>query len=128
MISLKVVDEASVNEGERNSRWLLGPWNSECTIDFGIAFIQPNQRVKKHFHEQVEEIFYVIEGEILLKGNNENDIILKQGHVVYLPPKQVHALHNRSQKIAKLVVIKVPSIPSDKKYVDSVSLNSPNNY
>jgi len=110
-----IIDEKKMNEKEYTTRWLIGPWNSQSKIDFGIAFIQPNQQVKKHWHEIVEEIFYIIEGEVVLLVINK-EIILKQGYIVYIPPKEIHALYNRSNKMVKLVAVKAPSIPSDKKY------------
>ncbi len=112
------MDEAAIEEKGHTTRWLLGPWNSQSKLDFGIAFFQPNQSVEPHFHETVEEFFYVIEGEILLQLNNRENYILKRGFVAHIPPKQVHALHNQSSKIAKLVVVKSPSLPTDKKYID----------
>ncbi|MHA1649799.1 MAG: cupin domain-containing protein [Candidatus Helarchaeota archaeon] len=115
---MKIVDESRIDEKGYLTRWLIGPWNSQASFDFGIAFIQPKQYIKKHFHEKIEELFYVIEGEIQLLLSNKEEFTLKQGFVAHIPPKQVHGLHNRSNKIVKLVVVKSPSIPSDKKYVE----------
>jgi quercetin dioxygenase-like cupin family protein len=114
---MKIVDESKVEEKGYATRWLIGAWNSRSSIDFGIAYFQPNKQVKKHIHEQVEELFYVIEGEIHLQVNNETSVILKRGQVAHVPPPQAHSLYNRSTTIAKLVIIKFPSIPSDKKYL-----------
>ncbi|MFX1294757.1 MAG: cupin domain-containing protein [Promethearchaeota archaeon] len=114
---MKIVNETSVKEESYMTRWLLGPWNSQCTLDFGIAFLQPNQRVKKHIHEKVEEIFYIIKGEVFLQVNKDKNILLKQGFIAHIPPKQAHALHNTSKKIVKMVIVKSPSISSDKKYI-----------
>ncbi len=115
---MKIADESKVTEQSYMTRWLLGPWNSKCNLDFGIAFFQPNQRVKKHIHEEVEEIFYVIEGEILLELEGTKAVTLKQGFVAHIPPDQQHALHNQSYRVVKLVIVKSPSIPSDKKFVE----------
>lgn len=112
-----IVDESKIQEKEHVSRWLIGPWNSQSKIDFGVAFFQPEQQVKKHIHEIVEEIFYVIEGEIILLLEKDNECVLKRGQVAHIPPKQVHALHNRSRKRAKLIIVKSPSIPTDKIYL-----------
>jgi quercetin dioxygenase-like cupin family protein len=116
---MKIVDESKITEGEYTTRWLVGPWNSQSkNLEFGIAIFQPNQRVKKHFHEQVEEIFYVIEGEIRLLINNTEEYPLKKGFVAHIPAKQVHALYNPSKMISKLVIVKSPSLPADKKFLD----------
>ena len=112
-----IVDERKVKEEGHMSRWLIGPWNSHSKLDFGIAFFQIDQKVEKHFHKTVEEIFYVIEGEIILITEKEGEFVLKKGFVAHIPPKSVHALHNRSNTVAKLAIIKSPSIPSDKTYV-----------
>jgi len=116
--NLKIIDEKVIKEQGYLTRWLLGPWNSPCKLDFGIAFFQPGQKVDKHFHEQVEELFYVIDGQISIQFNTGSDsIILKAGEVAYIPPKEVHALYNNTNKVVKMVVIKNPSIPTDKKFL-----------
>jgi mannose-6-phosphate isomerase-like protein (cupin superfamily) len=112
-----IIDETSINEGRHTTRWLIGPWNSQSTLDFGIAFLHPDQQVKPHLHERVEEIFYIIEGQITLILDRK-EITLKPGIVAYIPPKMRHALHNRSATTAKLVCVKSPSLPSDKKYIE----------
>ena len=113
-----IVDETKIEEKGFITRWMIGPWNAESTLDFGIAFLQPNQQVKKHWHDKVEEIFYIIEGKIVLTVNDE-EFILKQGFVAHILPKEIHSLNNRSNKPVKLVTVKSPSIPSDKIYVES---------
>ena len=112
-----IVDEKKMDEKGYTTRWLIGPWNSQSKIDFGIAFIQPNQQVKMHWHEAVEEIFYIIQGNIVLLVDNQ-EIILRQGCVAHISPKEIHALHNRSNETVKLVTVKAPSIPSDKIYTE----------
>lgn len=113
-----IIDEASINEGDFTTRWLIGPWNSKSTLDFGIAFLHPDQQVKPHLHERVEEILYLIEGQIsLILDQERNEVTLKPGIAVHIPPKTIHALHNRSSTTAKLICIKSPSLPSDKKYL-----------
>ena len=64
----------------------------------------------------VEEIFYLIEGQIILILNRK-EITLKPGMAAHIPPKMSHALHNRSSTTAKLICVKSPSLPSDKKYL-----------
>lgn len=113
-----IIDESEIQENKHITRWLIGPWNSQSTVDFGIALIQPNQRVESHYHEQVEEIIYTVDGEITLLLGNEKSVKLKRGLVVHIPPNQTHALHNQTQKITKLVVVKSPSLPADKKFND----------
>lgn len=113
-----IVDETKIEEKGFVTRWMIGPWNTESTIDFGIAFLQPNQQVKKHWHERVEAIFYIIEGTIVLTVNNE-EFTLKQGFAAHIHPKEIHSLYNRSAKTVKLVSVKSPSIPSDKIYLET---------
>ena len=108
------MDGSTVKEGEHINRWLIRPWNSQSHLDFGIAFIKPDQYMRKHVHVNVEEIFYVIEGKIVLLLNKKKNYILNEGYVAYIPHKQIHALYNRSNKVAILVVVKSPSLPSDK--------------
>ena len=111
-----IIDETNVNERGFATRWLIGPWNSQSTLDFGIAFLHPDQQVKPHLHEKVEELFYLIEGEIILMLDRK-EITLKPGIAAHIPPKTSHALHNRSSTTAKLVIVKSPSLPSDKRSI-----------
>jgi len=113
-----IIDETSVKEGGFTTRWLIGPWNSQSSLDFGITFLHPDQQVKPHLHERVEEIFYLIEGQIsLILDRDQKEITLKPGMAAHIPPKTIHALHNGSSTTAKLVCVKSPSLPSDKKYL-----------
>lgn len=112
-----IVDEAQVKEEGTMSKWLIGPWNSSSKTDFGVAFFQPDQLIQKHIHERVEEIFYVIEGQIVLLLDDNTQRILTKGNVAFIPPKQVHGLHNRSNTITKFIIVKFPSIASDKTYI-----------
>ncbi len=114
MSNLIIVDESKIQKKKHLSRWLIGPWNSPSKIDFGIAFFQPDQKSKPHYHEVVEEIIYSIDGEITLILEDAKSHKLKAGFVVFLPPKQIHALHNQSNKVTKLAIIKSPSFPTDK--------------
>ncbi|MHA1266048.1 MAG: cupin domain-containing protein [Candidatus Helarchaeota archaeon] len=115
---MKIVDEKTIETGTHLSKWLLGPWNSESHVEFGIAILQPNQRVPLHYHNQVEELFYVIKGQVTLSLSNGQSHLLSKGMAVHIPPTLAHALQNHANTLAKLVVIKYPSIPSDKIPID----------
>jgi mannose-6-phosphate isomerase-like protein (cupin superfamily) len=117
--AVKIYDEALTDQKGYNTRWMVGPWNSDCKIDFGIAFFQPGQKVKKHIHEKVTELFYVVEGELSIQINDQSQITtLKAGQLAYVPPKEAHTLHNMTTSVTKFVVIKTPSIPHDKRFVE----------
>ena len=104
LVKMFIVNEAKVDKKEYMSRWLIGPWNSSSKTEFGVAFIEPEQLMQKHMHTQVEEIIYVVEGDIVLLLEKNTHRVLTKGTAVFIPPKQVHGLQNRSNRITKLIL------------------------
>ncbi len=55
-----------------------------------VKFIK-GDKIEKHFHESIYEIFYVISGELLLIENNESTRAAS-GDTFVISPKQYHSL------------------------------------
>jgi quercetin dioxygenase-like cupin family protein len=117
VIALQIVDEADIKETKHTSKWLLGPWNSDSPVEFGVTMLLPDQTVRLHYHETVVEIFYVIEGQCALMTGSDEYHILSEGVSVFIPPKQVHGLQPHSRSPVKLAIVKYPSKASDKIYL-----------
>ncbi|MCP4763492.1 MAG: cupin domain-containing protein [archaeon] len=83
------------------------------TIDWGILLLKPGEKVPPHYHEEVEETFYVISGLGKIIINNE-DYPLKKGDAYYLEPKESHLLENTGTDDLKVLFIKHQYKPDDK--------------
>ncbi len=82
-------------------------------IDWGVILLEPGQRLGAHYHEQVEETFYLLSGQAtLVTGGRE--VPLAPGDAVRLPAPEDHDLRNGGAEPAKLVFIKSPYLPKDK--------------
>ena len=82
-------------------------------IDWGVILVLPGDALSGHYHEQVEETFYIIQG----KGTFTIDDVVHQvveGDVYRLEATERHSIHNDSDQPLKLVFIKCPYLPDDK--------------
>jgi quercetin dioxygenase-like cupin family protein len=67
----------------------------------------------EHGHNEVEETFYVLEGNptLVLDGRK---IATGPGDVFRLAPPERHDLRNEAQGTARVIFIKTPYLPNDK--------------
>jgi len=113
---LLIIHESEVEKEGRVSKWLLGPWNSSINeVEFGVAELKSGEEIKAHYHKEVQEFIYLINGELKVNINGETRLIQK-GTVVYFEPNETHTWLVLSET-AKLVVVKTPSRPKDKFFV-----------
>ena len=87
--------------------------------DFGIVTLQPGQDFQSHKHENIEEAFYTIEGEIHLYLNGKCHV-LKQGDYLRCDPGEVHYVINKGAVPWKAVFVKAPFDPDDSVAVDKI--------
>jgi quercetin dioxygenase-like cupin family protein len=105
-----------VNEGEREFRFgdsgpkyiFRGP-----RIEWGVMIIKPGETLGKHYHNEVEETFYFIEGSprIIVDGKSYR---VNVGDAFRLEPGEVHDIINDQDKAMKALFIKTPYNPDDK--------------
>ncbi len=82
-------------------------------IDWGVILLLPGERLGAHYHEQVEETFFLLSGRAtLLTGGQE--VPLVPGDAVRLTAPEQHDLRNDSDVPARFVFIKSPYLPKDK--------------
>ncbi len=106
-----LTNESSIDYrfGDSGPKYLMrGP-----KIDFGIVKLKPGQDFQAHYHNEVEEDFFVIEGELHFKVDKD-DFVAKKGDLVRCLPKETHYLINESDNDAIAVFVKAPSNESDK--------------
>jgi quercetin dioxygenase-like cupin family protein len=60
-----------------------------------IAELAPGAAAGKHYHPG-SELFYVLEGSMILEVEGKPLVTMKQGDVSHLSPKEVHDVKNAS--------------------------------
>jgi len=87
--------------GDSGVKYLMrGP-----NLDWGVILLKPGEDLAGHYHEQVEETFYVVQGQAAFSVNDE-EIIAGAGTAL--------AVRNAGKGDLKLVFIKWPYLPKDK--------------
>ncbi|MGC9358810.1 MAG: cupin domain-containing protein [Anaerolineae bacterium] len=95
--------------GDSGVKYLMrGP-----NLDWGVILLKPGENLAGHYHEQVEETFYVVQGQAAFEVNDE-EIVAKAGTALRMEPKDRHAVRNVGADDLKLVFIKWPYLPKDK--------------
>lgn len=82
-------------------------------IDWGVILLLPGQTLGGHYHQEVEETFYVAQG----KGTfviNGQEIAAVEGDVFRLEPEDRHDIRNEGDQPLRLIFIKCPYLPKDK--------------
>ena len=60
---------------------------------FNDNLIEPGVAIEPHEHEDVEEVYYVLQGQGEMRiGEEERSV--SQGDAIYLPPQKTHTLRN----------------------------------
>ncbi|MHA1784774.1 MAG: cupin domain-containing protein [Candidatus Helarchaeota archaeon] len=62
-----------------------------------------NEKITPHLHLDVEEVFYILEGEGLMVIGDENEFV-KAGEIVYIPPKKIHSITATSYELRFITV------------------------
>ena len=79
----------------------------------GIIVFKPGQKLGKHYHNDVEETFYFLEGSPLMVINDK-EMRVTPGDVFRIEPKETHNIINDTQKDTRIIFIKCPYLPEDK--------------
>ena len=101
--------ELSYRDGDSGVKYLMrGP-----RIDWGVILMRPGQTLGGHYHQEVEETFYVLEGQATFAVNGQ-DVAASSGDVFCMEPKDRHDIRNDGETPLKMVFIKCPYNPQDK--------------
>lgn len=90
--------------------------SSHCSIfEFVVA---PGFDTGAHYHTKIEEIFYVLEGELNLRSG---DRVVRggPGTFVFVPPGAAHSFGNSGTEPARMLLISAP--PGHEKYFDELA-------
>ena len=101
--------ERTYRGGESGVKYLLrGP-----RIDWGVILLLPGERLGAHYHNEVEETFFFIQGGGKVYVN-EVEYEARTGDVFRLEPPEHHDILNDTDEPTKMVFIKCPYLPEDK--------------
>ncbi len=100
--------------GDSGPKYLMkGP-----RMNFAIVQFQPKQDFKAHYHNIMEEDFYILEGEvdIVVDGVAHH---MKPGQLIHIEPSEVHYVVNNYDKTVKMISTLAPFQAIDKVDVDN---------
>ena len=99
--------------GDSGPKYLMkGPRSNFAVVQF-----QAGQDFKAHYHNIMEENFYILEGKIDIEVDGTTHT-LTQGQMIHIEPKEVHYVINRYDKTVKMISTLAPFQESDKVEVD----------
>lgn len=99
--------------GDSGPKYLMkGP-----RMNFAIVQFQAGQDFKAHYHNVMEENFFILEGEvdIIVDGVTHR---LTQGQLIHIEPSEVHYVVNNSNAPVKMISTLAPYMDPDKVEVD----------
>lgn len=109
-----------INENEREYRFgnsgpkylMKGP-----RMNFAVVQFQAGEDFKAHYHNVMEENFFILEGEvdIVVDGTLHH---LTTGDLIHIEPEEIHYLVNRSNKPVKMISTLAPYTDPDKVEVE----------
>lgn len=86
--------------------------------NFALVQFPPGCDFKAHYHEVMEENFFVLEGEIDVVVNG-TVYHLKEGQLIHVEPQEIHYLINNYDRTAKLISTLAPYREVDKIEVEN---------
>lgn len=105
-----------VNENEREYRFgdngpkylMKGP-----RMNFAVVQFQAGNDFPAHYHNYMEENFFVLEGEvdIIVDGVTNH---LKKGDFIHIEPHEVHYVVNNSKNVMKMISTLAPYQEADR--------------
>jgi len=94
MIVKRIQDNLGLEDGTVR---LLGIWDT--TLENSAA-------ITPHLHENVEEVYYVVEGKGKMTiGDEEKNVA--DGDVIYIPPRKIHTLIQSSVKPLRFITVSI---------------------
>ena len=82
-------------------------------IDWGLILLKPGQCLGAHYHNEVEETFYVLEGQAAFYVSDVKHHLVA-GDAIRLEAPESHDVINETEQPLKMVFIKCPYLPKDK--------------
>jgi len=103
--------------GDHGPKYLMqGP-----RMNFALVQFMPGQDFQAHYHEVMEENFFILEGNvtIVVDGQAHN---LSAGQLIHIEPNERHYVINRSPSAVRMVASLAPYKDGDKVEVENPKL------
>jgi len=102
-------DQAEFRFGDHGPGYLIrGP-----RTDIGIVQLTPGTDASNHYHADIEETFYVIEGTATLWIDGIDRYELQVGDIYQAEPGEMHYFINHSDETFRALFVKAPYAPAD---------------
>lgn len=99
--------------GDSGPKYLMkGPRSN-----FAIVQFQAGQDFKAHYHNIMEENFYILEGKVDIEVDGTVHT-LEKGQLIHIEPGEIHYVVNRYENAVKMVSTLAPYQEVDKVEVD----------
>lgn len=111
-----IVDEKDreYRHGDNGPKYLMkGP-----RMNFAIVQFMPGQDFQAHYHNVMEENFYILEGEIDIVVDGVTHHLTK-GQFIHIEPGETHYCINRYDQPIRMVSTLAPYMESDKVEVEN---------
>jgi len=93
-----IVKDIHENLGSRDgTRRVLGVWDTA---------LQPGTMLDPHMHPDVEEVYYILEGQAEILVGEETSLA-SPGQLIYIPPKQLHTIRPAGDTPLRWITIAV---------------------
>ena len=100
--------------GDSGPKYLMkGPRSNFALVQF-----QPGQDFKAHYHNVMEENFFILEGEVDIVVDNVVHHLVP-GQLIHIEPREVHYVINRGTVPVKMVSTLAPYTDPDKVECDN---------
>ncbi len=81
--------------------------------EFGLVVLMPGEDFATHYHHELEENFYTLEGEVDVYIFDKV-FTLRPGDLLHVPPYHPHYLINKGNVPWKAIFFKAPYVSKDK--------------
>jgi len=103
---------------EKDKQYRFGDWGPKYLMqgprmNFAVVQFLPGQDFQAHYHEVMEENFFILEGKItiVVEGKPHD---LTPGLMIHIEPKETHYVINRSDSVVRMIASLAPYKDGDK--------------
>ncbi len=101
--------EKEYRHGDHGPKYLMqGPRSS-----FGLCRLRPGEVLTPHEHRVMEEIFYVLKGQLMVEIEGEKTLI-EEGQMFCIEPGEFHIVSNPGEDYNEYIISCAPFAKDDK--------------
>ena len=91
------------NHYNMTSRWVVDESIGAKSMRISQGHFEPSGEVKAHRHENMEQLFIVLKGALLMKSEQE-EVRIEEGEAIFIYPGESHATSADNEEVDYLVV------------------------